>query len=345
MQLGGRFHWQAFHISGNDTNGDSFNDSHDDFRRARIEFRSEFLRYFDLRLNINLVGDNRFRGRDLDWGYENFDEANVTFDIRKSFAIGSLDTLKLRAGSLKHTLGSEAVESSNNLMTIERSAIANKIYGGSRPTGLIVDIGKNDWLLNLGLYSTEADSDFIGGFNDGFAYYAALNWKATDSWSFRIDGLVNRPDGGDNLFGYGWAGTFNVIYETASHGFQSSLVLGDNGPGFGPRGGGFHGVVIMPWYWIIEEKLQAVFQYQYSGADQAQGIRANARYLPASHDPLNTPLSSGRGDSLHTAYLGLNYHLCGNRLKIMTGVEYSDLATPLGKVDAITFVSAVRFRF
>ena len=42
-------------------------------------------------------------------------------------------------GRHKFVLGQEARTSSTKLLTVERSAISNKVYGSYRPTGLSVD--------------------------------------------------------------------------------------------------------------------------------------------------------------------------------------------------------------
>ena len=105
--------------------------------------------------------------------------------------------------------------------------------------------------------------------------------------------------------------------------------------------------VATPWlrsYLAAEDRLQAVFQYQFAGATESEGIRANSRYMNSLHSP-GVDVNSGRGDELHTLYAGLNYHICGDNLKIMGGVEYANLDTPAGDVDAVTLLIAFRTFF
>jgi hypothetical protein len=344
LTLEGRLHYQASHIDGSDDLGKRFQNSADNYRRARLGAKAEFLRYFSAKAVLDMALDNRYRGGELDWGYQFFDSATLTFDIRKAFSVTALDKLAFTYGRDNLLMTSEVKESSNNILTIERSAIANKLFGGSRTSGFSLLAGKGDWLLTTAVYSSEDDADFIGGFNDGLAYYAAIDLTVPENLTYRLDAIVNDTSAGDDdLIGYDWATSFNVIYDESPCGILATVVLGDNGAIAGGQGGAFHGLTLMPWYWIIEGKLQAVFQYSYSGSDEAAGIRANLRYVSGSQNIAS--VNSGRGDELHTFYLGLNHYLCGNNLKLMGGIEYSALETPGGGVDALTYSLAVRMKF
>ena len=91
---------------------------------------------------------------------------------------------------------------------------------------------------------------------------------------------------------------------------------------------GMGGVVLMPMYWIKEDRLKLVGRYLYQSSDQADGLNLNSRYaqLAGARDTtLN--VNSGRGDSHHALYLGLNYYLCGENLKLISGVQYDDLSS------------------
>lgn len=346
LRLIARLHWQASAIDGRDVNGARFHDTDDDWRRFRVGGQAEFLRFFSSRMVANWVLDGRPSGRDLDWGYHSFDEATLSFDLRKALEIRAFDSMRLTYGRHKFVIGEEVAMSSNEMPMVERSAIANKVYGAnSRPTGLTLDFGRDGWQGTLGLFSGEDDSDFVGGWNDGLAWYAALKWKSGD-FRYRVDGVLNREGGSDDFLGYGWAGSFNTVWERDRSGLLASLIAGDNGSGKGARGGSFGGLTLMPWYWLVEDRLQAVVSYHLGLASEPEGLRANSRYLRTSEDPARgTELNGGRGDELHTIYAGLNWHLCGQRMKLMGGVEYSHLATPAGDAEALTWLIAFRTWF
>jgi hypothetical protein len=342
FQIGGRFQYQAAYLEGEDVNGRDFNDTYDEYRRVRIETKTDFLRFFSANIKLNMVEDSRRSGADLDWGYSDFDEAVFSFDIKKAFGAGPLDTLKLNYGRHKFNFTEEVHMSSKEIYTIERSAIANKLYGAnSRPTGVTLDAALGKWSGTVGVFSGEDDSEFIGGWNDGQAYYLSLAHETTDEWRFVADFVVNDQSGTDDFLGYDWATALNAIYEKDRFGAVTTIALGENN-GSGNRGGSFHSLMVMPYYWILEDRLQAVFQYQYAGASEAQGIRTNSRYV-RNYNGVN--VNDGRGDELHTLYAGLNYHFCGDNLKIMTGIEYASLDTPAGDVSAMTYLVGFRTFF
>lgn len=344
FQLGGRFQYQAAYLDGKDVNDRDFNDTYDEYRRARIEAKAEFLKFFAANIKLNMVNDERPQGNDLDWGYDTFDEAVFSFDIKKAFGAGELDALKLNYGRFKFLMTEEVHMSSKEIYTIERSAIANKLFGAnSRPTGFTLDAALGAWSGTLGVFSGEDDSEFIGGWNDGQAYYLSLAHETTDEWRFSADCVVNDESGTDDFLGYDWATALNAVYTKDRFGAVSTVAFGENNQ-TGKRGGSFHALMLMPYFWIVENRLQGVLQYQYAGASEDEGIRANSRYLRSQHSP-GVNVNSGRGDELHTIYTGLNYHICGDHMKIMTGIEYAALDTPAGDVSTLTYLMAFRTFF
>jgi hypothetical protein len=345
FQVGGRFQYQASYIDGEDVNGRDFNDTYDEYRRVRIETKTDFLQFFSANIKLNMVNDGRPAGNDLDWGYDTFDEAVFSFDIKKAFGAGALDVLKINYGRFKFNMTEEVHMSSKEIYTIERSAIANKLYGANnRPTGVTVDAALGKWSGTVGVFSGEDDSEFIGGWNDGHAYYLSLAHQTTEEWRFIFDFVSNDPSGSDDFLGYDWATTFNAVYEKDRFGVLSTVAVGENLGGTVNRDGSFHALVAMPWFWIVEEKLQAVVQYQYAGSSESEGIRTNSRYVRSQHSP-GVNVNGGRGDELHTIYAGLNYHFCGDNLKVMGGVEYASLDTPAGDVSALTYLVGFRTFF
>ena len=361
FQIFGRFQWQAAYLWGEDTNGYEFSDDYTEVRRFRLGAKMKFLKYFEAKANVNLVDDARnavapWPGNDkLGWGYEDFDEAYIGFDIKKAFDLGFVDSLKITYGRHKFVLGHEALMSSKELLTVERSAISNKVYGSYRPTGVQLEGSKGDWSAAFAVYSTDAitrfggNVDFIGGWNDGLAYYARVGYQATDNLSFSWDFVYNDADqrgGEDNLWGYRWATSLSAVYECGDWGLIVDGIYGDNGSGrlgnLTPnRQGDFWGLVVMPYYWIVDDKLQGVVRYQYQGSEESRGIRVNSRYARRDHGfPVNATIAGGRGNTHHSIYAGLNYLICGHNLKVQTGLEYEWLNAPLagtqGEVSALT---------
>ncbi|WP_367872577.1 porin [Luteolibacter sp. Populi] len=355
FEIGGRFHYQAAYLEGTDINGRDFNDKYDEYRRFRLETKTEFLKYFTAEINVNLVADDRFRDdlfTDLEWGYDRFDEATLQFDIGEAFGKGPLDGIKLKYGRMKVKMTEEQHMSSNEIYTIERTGIADRLGGNqSRPTGVTLELDKGDYELVLGVYSAEDDSDFLGAWNDGEFFYGSFKWKPDNDFWMVLDYSQNNMDDRavtDDALGYGWAASLSATYEKKHWGFIAEAIYGDNGGGNGlitRRAGDFHAFVVMPWVWIIEDKLQAVVQYQYASSPESQGLQIPSRYVRAEHEDPAVDVDNGRGNEHHYLYAGLNYHFCKDRLKVMGGVALDDLTTRDGEVKALTYQVAFRTAF
>ena len=79
-------------------------------------------------------------------------------------------------------------------------------------------------------------------------------------------------------------------------------------------------------YWLKDQKLKLVGRYLYQKADQAEGLRLNSRYAPlADTRDSFIDLNSGHGDEHQAVYLGLNYYLCGENLKMISGIQHDEL--------------------
>lgn len=379
----GRFHYNAAYVDGEGTNGQDWNEGYSEARRLRLGTKISFLDYFTLKAVANFVDDQTNNGsaipsaRELDWGYQDFDEATLTFDAKRAFQVDQLDKLDLIYGRIKWHGGLEARTSSNELLTVERSAISNKVYDSARPTGFAINAVKGRWNALLGIYSSDGgqfdpalgegignrpNNEFIGGWNDDLMYNAEVLYTVNDELRLGFEFLYNSanratnalPGSDDNLIPYKWATTFSAEYAfAASAGINAELFYGDNGnidQRVGPDGsmerqGGFGGVVVTPYYWIIPAKLQAVGQFMYAASEENQGMRANSRYLRAANSGAT---NSGRGDELISVYGGLNWLICGDNLKLQAGVQYEHLQTPnvgRGEASAVSYLMGFRSYF
>lgn len=365
----GRFHWNAAYVDGEGVNGQDFSEDYTDVRRFRLGGKIGFLNYFSYKGSVNLVEDQRFNGGDLEYDYIDFDESYFTFDVVKAFSLSGLDALTLNYGRIKWHGGLEARTSSNALLTVERSAISNKVYQSARPTGFHVNATKGPVTAIAGIYSSDEGTDEFGvdsgnvegwgGWNDGQMYNLEVLYTASDDLRFGWEFLYNNADerlaNEDSLLDYHWATTLSAEYTIGNGGVNVEGIYGDNGDAEmqanAARRGNFWGFVATPYYWIIPAKLQAVVQYAYAGAEEDQGIRMNSRYVRATnYGGGGNPniVNGGRGDELHTVYAGLNYLICGDNLKVQAGAEYSHLSTPgvgSGEVDALTWLFGFRSFF
>ena len=89
------------------------------------------------------------------------------------------------------------------------------------------------------------------------------------------------------------------------------------------------------------DALEAVLRYQYAVSDGENGLQLQSRYE-------QKVVPGGLGDAYQAIYAGINYLIYGNRLKLMTGAEYSVMkdSTPgQDSFDGWTYLAGVRLFF
>ena len=345
----GRVQWQTASTSVDDVTGADFNETFTEFRRARLGTKIKFLNYFTAKYQVNMVDDDRPSGGDIEWDYQDIDEAYLEFNLGKLIDT-PFDSLSVGYGRYKYTLGYESTTSSKKLLTPERSGLGNKVYGSARPTGLKLEAEKGDWEFAAAIYSTSADGsnhETFGSWQDGENIWFHAGYSPDGPWSYGFDISYNNADVSDDneAAPHKWATSFNAEYDGGNWGIIGDLIVGENlDSSSATREGTFYGVMVMPYCWVIEDKLQWVGQVQYMASEEDEGVRLNSRYVRRT-ESYGSDVNSGRGDQHLSLYTGLNYYLCGHNAKVQAGIEYQDLDTPAGNVDALTYILAVRTYF
>ncbi|BDS06688.1 hypothetical protein NT6N_17280 [Oceaniferula spumae] len=353
----GRFHWQYAYVDGQGSHeGGIRRLSYDteEIRRFRLGVEMKFLNFFKLETDVDLANDLAPTGLESDHDIEYADiySATLTFDAQEAFEIKSLDKLDFSIGKHKVTTSAEKDISSREIKTVERSSLSDYITPPSS-TGFAIDLEKGPWEITAGIYSGDDEDEFadVKGDNDYF-YTFRLGYKAEDPKFFdkaqanlRViingDESENATDNplSEGAFNPDWAVSFGTQTRKGRFDLLTDVIYGENGKEFSmesnglerrpEREGSFWGVVILPSYWLVEDRLEAVFRYQYAESSQPEGFRISSRYSRRAGESLGftgpNDLSNGRGDNHHSAYLGLNYYLCGDNAKVMFGVEYDDL--------------------
>lgn len=353
LQIEGRFQYQTAYVDGENIAGGDFNEKYDEYRRVRLGMKAKFLQYFGLKYQVNIVNDGRNGGGgELDWGYDSIDEAYISFDLGKAIGDTGFDELSLVYGRQKFVFGTEAHTSSTKLLTIERTALSNKVYGSFRPTGLTLEGAKGAFSFSGSVYSSTTDganNEEFNGWQDSYSLLLNLGFQVSEELLLRGDFTYNGADGSateDSVMSYEWAVDFGAEYDAGRWGVNADVVYGDNGDtilaGAATRSGDFYGFQATPWMWLVQDKLQLVGQYQYEGSDGANGVRVNSRYGRARGIG---GINSGRGDSHHSFYSGLNYYLCGHNAKIQAGIEYQTMDAPTGDFNTLTYLLAFRTYF
>ena len=339
VKVFGRAHFSYANVNGEDAAGNDFSSSYEEVRRARLGTNIKAFNGFEFMVRANMVNDRKPVGGDRDWGYDDFDEAILSYDFGN---VAGIEDFKLAYGRFKIAVGAEGQESSKKIKTVERSAIANKVFS-NRYTGLLASGSHGNVDATIGLLSLD-DSDFVGNWDAGNAIFVATTVEL-GGHDYHFDALYNLDEGSvddqvgmDFLFATslatereiaGWNVLFNVIY-------------GDNGDDGSERGGAFWGLVVEPSKFIVEDKVEAVFRYAYQGAAEEEGISALRRYYGQA---LGDAGGSSRGDQHHSIYAGLNYFFCDHNSKVMVGAEYENLSTPSGTASGTTLWTAYRMYF
>ena len=273
------------------------------------------------------------------WGHETFRAANITFDAGEFWDIPSVDSIEIGYGRRTGRMADEWQRSSTMINCLERSSFSNKLWlydkekGNPMATWVKWKSGKNTF--DAAVFSGTYD-DYIGGWSDSKVYYASWlgDFSATSSYEmheywlsfYKQDGSLNEDQlaGGND-----WALSFVNRIGDGPWALHSTVALGNNGEQINAnREGSFGGIVLMPMYWIKEDKIKLVGRYLYQESKQIEGLKLNSRYVPLADTRDSTiDLNSGRGDEHHGFYLGLNYYLCGENLKLISGIQHDDLSS------------------
>jgi len=370
FKLFGRYQYQAGSIAGEDVNGDHFNSKFDIHRRVRLGGSMKFAQFFKLKFESQLVADGRYKGGELNWGQPDawlaYDQAWLSFDLQKALGLDALDKLNVTYGRQKFLMGSEVHTSSKKSKTIERSALANTVYLGALPSGVTISGTKGSWKINASVYSDVAATNkwdsVIGDWSGGQGYLLNVIKTFENDDKLIVDyfyhndtnGPAKKPsirNGGDWFFNKKWAASIAYQGERGPWGFLINAIGGDHGEqSKSSREGLFYGVITQGTYWLIDDRLELVGQYQWQGSEEEEGIRAYSKDFGSGTAGAGTgghggDVNSGRGDSHHLVYTGINWYLCGDNAKFMTGVEYDNLNTPDGNADAFTLWAAYRMYF
>lgn len=349
FRINGRFQWQYGYVNGR-SGTRNLNYDTEEIRRFRLGFKLKFLQHLTLGTSFDLENDLAPTGRETDHDIEYADiySATLSFNAQKAFDLSTIDSLKISLGKHKISSSAEYAVSSRHIKTIERSAISNYITPPSS-TGLAITIDKGPWDIDLGVFSGDSEAEF-SKFTDANDYFYTLRLgrsfndiecvdKARIDLRLTMNGdeqenASNNPASA-GAYNLDWAASIGTSMQKNRFTLLTDLIYGENGDEFSASGkrrptreGAFWAVVILPSYMIIEDRLEAVFRYQYAHASMAEGIRLNSRYARRAGGVRGIPaVSNGRGDEHHSAYLGLNYYICGENAKIMAGVEYDDLSS------------------
>lgn len=292
-------------------------------RRARIGVRGRLFSRLEAHVQTEL---------DLEGGplYDRLTDAYLAWH----FSDAAL--LTLGKHSVKFTL--DGATSSNELLTIDRSNVANNFWFTEEYIpGVSVSGRSGVWSYNTGVFSGGRSNSEFGDFNGGYFWLGSVGKDFAEQMGVkqalvRADYVYNEPDAdSDFTRPFQHIGSLVFILDAGRWGFSGDLVAAD---GFVGQSDAF-GATALPWF-NLTERLQLAGRYTFVKSDEPNGVRL-ARYENA--------VTQGRGDRYHEAYAGLNYYIYGHRLKAQTGLTYAnmrDRAGDGGAYDGWTWTTALR---
>jgi phosphate-selective porin OprO and OprP len=323
LKLRGRYQGQYHWLDSEQGNDDAWED-----RRSRFGIDAKL---FDKKLEL------RFDVQSSD-GFDPFYNGIVDAYLKWKPA----EDFSLTVGRQKPQIGAfDFVQSSNYYPTFERSQIFNQLRV-DRAVGAVAEGRAGNFTYQAGIYSNDIDLEF-GQFDAGIAYGAGFGYDLkgvlnTQRADLRFDWLHSEIEEESNILDR-YEDVFSATL-WVSQGRWTFVTEAFAGVGNTPDVFGFY---ILPTYDIIPKKLQAVARYTFSTGDGPDSVIAQSRYERAAPELTG----GGKGERYHAGYLGLQYFIYGDKLKLMGGVEYARLngGGNGGDYDGWTALTGIRFFF
>lgn len=317
--LNGRYQGQYYWLDSNEGDDDDWEN-----RRSRVGFEATIFNDFDIYTSFNL----NFDEGDF---FQDTDEAYVKWKPSKEF--------NLTLGKSKPAITQEYRTSSRYIITFERSQIVNQVVPdklwGAQAGGKF-----GNFLYEAGVFSGAADEDnYALPEEGGFAAMVSLGYDLENAGTVRAEWFHNDGDEGNNYV-KPFDNVFSASYEAEFLDEKLGLVVnGIYGEGQADDRGDIWGIIVMPSYYITEQ-LQVVGRYTFADGENDDSLSLQSRYDRKAPD-----LVSSRAGQYQSAYAGLNYYICGQRLKVMAGVEYTTGERDEHDFEAWTAMTGVRLYF
>jgi len=246
--------------------------------------------------------------------------------------------LVLTGGKQAVQFTSEGATSSRELLTVDRSNLANNIWFGQEyMPGFSVSGRVAPWVYRAGVYSSGAMNREFGEFNGGVFTLALLGYDFGPKLGLR-EALVT----GNYL--YQQEDPNNTFTRQLRHILSVHTRFDDSKWGLRTdvsKATGYLGqsdlwsVMAMPFL-NVTPKFQLVGRYTIVKSDGNNGVRLTtyeSRVVP------------GRGDRFDEFYAGANYYFYAHRLKLQTGIEWAEMkdnANDGGAYSGVAWTSGIR---
>ncbi|MFT3989848.1 MAG: porin [Luteolibacter sp.] len=334
FKLRGRYQGQYYKVDADQGNNDHWED-----RRSRFGFDAKL---FEKKVEVRVDFQSNDGFEDI---YDGLVDAYIRWKPSKEFS--------LTVGKTKPLIAQyDWLESTNTQPTFERSQIFNQL-NINRATAITAEGTYDNFSYRAGIYANDTPSTTggTGAWGDGEwgeldggtsttlgVGYDFKSLLGTEKADFRLDWLHSNREADDLVLArYDdiLSTTFWVKQDAAAIVFEGFYATGGDG-----KNSDVFGFYIQPTYDIIPKKLQLVGRYSYAHSNGDAGVITQSRYEKG------VAVSSGRGDSYNAFYLGAQYFIYGDKLKVLAGAEYAKLDGPsTDAYDGFTYLTGVRFSF
>ena len=332
LVIRGRAQFQFGYVSpSSDVDGAPTNDySTFEIRRLRIGTQGSLYQNLKFDFRMNLLPE----GASLDTG---------------TMVYTGIDGVDIGVGKTKPVIGMEEATSSTDIITVERSYAAN-FFAAEKNVGMWAEGEAGPIALVAGIFNGENENDNVidSDLDSHFQYNLRAGFDASDylpedmSAGIFFDTIQNQDNDSDEAYQFEQSYSLGAEFEVGAFGIMGNLLWGT----LTEEDADVTGVVVMPWFYVTP-KLQIVGQYDYLDSNTSDTIGVQSRYLGrAAIDDAKGDSDADEGDKWQSWYLGANYYISGNNLKVMGGVAYSTLENEgTDQVEAVTVYGALRMRF
>ena len=246
------------------------------------------------------------------------------------------DGWKITVGKQAASFTLDGSTSSNKLIAIERSKIADNLWFSKRFfSGATISGKRSQWEYLAGLYSSDGGPELDEVFSVGHFTLLSLGYNLSerlgmDNALVRFDYVRQEEDPGNAT-----SKNKNVLslvskFENNKRHLWTDLTIAD---GYAGQPDLF-GLQFMPFY-DLTDKTQAVLRYTHLKSSGGNAIKLG-KYEKS--------LVSGKGNKASEYFCGINHYFHGHKLKWQNGIQYTEMkASDTGaSYDGWGFTSAVR---